>query len=110
MENLSIPVILGCDYLVNNGFVLNFKQGIFHRAEYPSQVLQLQPAESTSCQMITIGDDCPQAILTRCKDPSPTKEDTPSDVHSNLIPVLEFKEFFHDSYVRMWVKPKSQSN
>jgi len=78
VEHLSTPVILGYDYLVNNGFVLNFKQGIFHKEEYPSQVLQLQPAESTLCHMINIDDDCPQTIPIRC-NPSPTTQDMPSD-------------------------------
>ena len=38
VECLSTPVILGCDYLTDNGFVLRFKQGTFHRAENPDQL------------------------------------------------------------------------
>jgi len=54
VEHLSTPVILGCDYLTNNGFVLNFKQKTFYRAEYPDQPLKLWPAKSASCHVITI--------------------------------------------------------
>ena len=95
VEHLSTPIILGCDYLANNGFVLDFQQGTFHRAENPEQMLQLLPAESTSCHKITVDDDCPQAIPTKCKDHSSKIEDMPSDVHPSLTPVLEeFKELF----------------
>ena len=45
VENLSTPVILGYDYLTDNGFVLHFKLGTFHRAETPNQKLKLLPAE-----------------------------------------------------------------
>ena len=89
VEHLSTPVILGCDYLTTNGFILNFKQGTFHRAENPMQKLQLLPAVSTLCHLITMDDDCPQAIPTICRDHSSTTEDMPSDVHPSLTPVLE---------------------
>ena len=46
LDHLSTPVILGCDYLTTNGFIFNFKQDTFHRAENPTQMLQLLPAES----------------------------------------------------------------
>ena len=95
VEHLSMPVILGCDYLTNNGFVLNFKQKTFYRAEYPDQSLKLWPAKSASCHVITIDEDCPQAIPTKCKDHDPVTEDMPKDVHPSLLPVLEeFKELF----------------
>lgn len=70
VEHLSTPVTLGCDYLTTNGFIiiLNFKQGTFHRAENPMQRLQLLLAEFTSCHLITMDDDYPQAIPTTCND------------------------------------------
>ena len=95
VEHLSTPAILGCDNLANNGFVLDFQQGTFHRAENPEQMLQLLSAESTSCHSITADDDCPQAIPTKCKDHSSKIEDMPSDIHPSLTPVPEeFKELF----------------
>ena len=58
-------------------------------------MLQLLPAESSSCHRITIDDDSPQAIPTKCKDHSSKIEDIPSDVHPSWTPVLEeFKELF----------------
>ena len=66
------------------------------------QTLQLLPAESISCYLITMDDDCPQAIPTTCKDHSSTTADMPSEVHPSLTPALEeFKNSFHNS----WVKP-----
>ena len=95
VDHLLTPVILGCDYLTTNGFILNFKQGTFHRAENLIQMLQLLPAESISCHLITMDDDCPQAIPTTCKGHSSTTADMPSEVHPSLTPVLqEFKELF----------------
>ena len=95
LDHLSTPVILGCDYLTTNGFILNFQQGTFYRAENPTQMLQLLPAESTSCHLIAMDDDCPQAIPTTCKSHSSTTADMPSEVHPSLTPVLqEFKELF----------------
>ena len=59
------------------------------------QMLQLLLAESISCHLITMDDDCPQAIPTTCKDHSSTTANMPSEVHPSLTPVLqEFKELF----------------
>ena len=95
VEHLSTPVVLGCDFLTNNGIVLHFKHGTFHRAEDPDQRLQLLPAEAIPCHLITVDDDCPQAIPTKCRDYDPNTVDMPSDVHPSLKPVLEeFKDLF----------------
>ena len=79
---MSTPVILGCDFLTNNGIVLHFKHGTFHRAD---QKLQLLPAEAIPCHLITVDDDCPQAIPNY----NPNTVDMPSDVHPSLKPALE---------------------
>ena len=34
-----IPAILGCDFLREHGFILNFESGTFYRAGFPKQVL-----------------------------------------------------------------------
>ena len=96
VEHLSTPVILGCDYLTDNGFVLHFKQGVFHRADNPDQKLQLLPAEAAiPCYLVSIDDDCPQAIPTKCQDYGSARIDMPSDIHPSLAPVLdEFKALF----------------
>ena len=65
VEKLSTPVILGCNYLTDNGFVLHFKLGTFHRAETPNQKLKLLPAEAIPCHLITVDNDCPQQAHTQ---------------------------------------------
>ena len=93
VEHLSTPVILGCDYLTDNGFVLHFKQGVFHRTDNPDQKLQLEAA--IPCYLVSIDDDCPQAIPTKCQDYGSARIDMPSDIHPSLAPVLdEFKALF----------------
>ena len=54
---------------------------------------QLMPAETIPCHIVTVDDDCPQAIPTRCQDCS--SADMPSDAHLDLALVLEnFKALF----------------
>ena len=62
--------------------------------------LQLMPAEAILCHVVTVDDDCPQAIPTRCQDCS--SADMPSDVHPDLAPVLEdFKALFSRQIVML---------
>ena len=42
VDHLSVPAILGCDFLREHGFVLNFKSSTFHRADSPHQALPLE--------------------------------------------------------------------
>ena len=69
VDHLSTPVILGCDFLIRNGYVLDFEQCTFYCSKNPEEVLQLQPAQTIPqpLHMITIDDECPQAIPTPCK-------------------------------------------
>ena len=53
------------------------------------QRMQLLSAESPSCHLITMDDDCPQAIPTKHKDHKSTVEAMLNDVHPTLIPLLE---------------------
>ena len=39
VEHLSVPAILGCDFLREHGFVLNFESGTYYRADSPNQAL-----------------------------------------------------------------------
>jgi len=68
VDHLSTPVILGCDFLMNHGYVLDFKRCTFHRAQTPEDVLQLLPTRTTQPpHTITMNDECPEAIPTPCK-------------------------------------------
>ena len=95
VDHLSVPTILGCDFLREHGFVLDFKSNTFHRADSPDQALPLELTEMKSCGAVTIGDDCPQAIPVRCADKNCIQFVMPTDVHPELESVIqEFEELF----------------
>ena len=95
VDHLSTPVILGCDFLINHGYVLDFDHCNFYRTECPDEVLQLQSAQARPCNMITMDDECPQAMPTACKHATSPTVDMPADVHPALTSVLqEFKSLF----------------
>ena len=60
--HVSTPVILGCDFLISHGYVLDFEQCTFYCSKIPKGALLLQPAQTTPLHMITIDDEYPQAI------------------------------------------------
>jgi len=43
VDSLSTPVILGCDFLMGHGYVLDFQQCAFYRSQCPDEILQLRP-------------------------------------------------------------------
>ena len=92
---MSVPAILGCDFLREHGFVLNFESGTYHRADSPDQVLPLHLTELRSCSTVTIDEDCPQAIPVKCNDKDQIQLEMPTDIHPELRPVVqEFEELF----------------
>ena len=95
VEYLSVPAILGCDFLREHGFVLNFESGTYYRADSPDQVLPLHLTELRSCSTVTIDEDCPQAIPVKCNDKDQIQLEMPTDIHPELRPVVqEFEELF----------------
>ena len=60
VDHLSVPAILGCDFLREHGFVLNFESSTYYRADSPNQALPLQVTEWRPCSTITIDEDCPR--------------------------------------------------
>ena len=95
VDHLSVPAILGCDFLREHGFVLNFKSSTFHRADSPHQALPLELTELKSCGAVTIDDDYPQAIPVKCADKNCIQFEMPTDVHPELEAVIqEFEELF----------------
>ena len=95
VEHLSVPAILGCDFLREHGFVLNFESGTYYRVDSPDQVLPLHLTELRSCSTVTIDEDCPQAIPFKCNDKDQIQLEMPTDIHPELRPVVqEFEELF----------------
>ena len=60
VDHLSVPAILGCDFL---GLCSTLHLAhISYRADHPNQALPLQVTELRLCSTITIDEDFPQAI------------------------------------------------
>ena len=64
-----MSIILGCEFLMNHGYVLDFEWCTFHRAQIPEEVLQLLPTKTTPQPLHTITMDdegrFPIAVLSR---------------------------------------------
>ena len=95
VDHLSVPAILGCDFLREHGFVLNFESGTYYRAESPSQTLPLCVTEQRSCSTMTIDEDYPQAIPVKSDSKDQIQLEMPTDVHPELRSVVqEFEGLF----------------
>ena len=87
---------------MGHGYVLDFQQCAFYHSQCPDEILQLRPeckdpshTASRPLHMITIDDECPQAIPAPCKQTSTPTPDMPTNVHPALTPTLqEFKSLF----------------
>ena len=95
VEHLSVPAILGCDFLREHGFVLNFETGTYYRANTPTQVWPLQLTALRSCGTVAIDEDVPQAIPTRCSNQDDDQLEMPTNVHPELMSVVQdFEDLF----------------
>ena len=100
-------------------YVLDFDCCTFHQTEVPDEVLQLQPAQTFSCNMIILDDECPQAIPQHANTLTPPIVDIPANVHPALISVLQdFKIFiaffnrigYHRTHHKHWGSITNQSS
>ena len=89
VEHLSVPAILGCDFLREHGFVLNFETGTYYRANTPTQVLPLQLTALRSYGTVAIDEDVPQAIPTRCSNQDDDQLEMSTNVHPELMSVVQ---------------------
>ena len=93
--HLSVPAILGCDFLRKHKFVLSFESGTYYRVDSQNQALPLQLAELRSCTTITIDEDCPRAILVKCDGKDQIQLEMAIAVHPEPRPVAqEFEELY----------------
>ena len=95
VDHLLIPAILGCDFRSEHRFVLNFKSGIYYRAESPNQALRLCVTEQRSCSTFTIDEVGPQTIPVKCNSKNQIQSEMPTDIYPKLRSVVqEFEELF----------------
>jgi len=71
VDHLSTPIILGCDFLMSHGYVLDFQKCTFYRSQYPDEILQLRPelidpshTIPQPLHIITVDDECPCTLQT----------------------------------------------
>ena len=80
VQQLSVPAILGCDFLSKHGVILDFEQGVFH-TKHTSQVGALLLQRQHSC-MAVLDDEHPQAV------PVPSNTDKPLDMPVDYHPAV----------------------
>ena len=87
VERLSVPVILGCDFLFKNSVILDFGRSTFQCKNSGTQpeMLNLQ-AECLS--MLVLDDDLPQAMPSTVQQSSQIYIDVPQNYHKSLESVL----------------------
>ena len=90
LNEMSSTVILGCDFLMKYNLVIDFSQGVAY-SKTPTLQLRLQPSgnKSSTCNMLTLDDDLPQAIPTTLKNAHVPSFDMPTDVHPALQQLIE---------------------
>ena len=87
VDHLSIPVILGCDFLTKHGVVVDFAHHIFSCSGKPKVGGKLMLSGTNSC-MLVIDTDLPQAIPSKTSVPE-SDSDLPTDNHPSLESVLQ---------------------
>ena len=87
VDRLSVPVILGCDFLTRHGVVIDFDHCTFSCSKNPKVCGKLMLSATNSC-MLVIDSDLPQAIPSKT-NMSETDPDMPTDYHPLLESVLQ---------------------
>ena len=87
VEQLSVPIILGCDFMSKQALVLDLKQGWAYQSGFPENRLHLEPQKTERCNALVIDDELPQALPS--KSTGPDQLDLPSNVHPALEKVIE---------------------
>ena len=87
VDHLSVPVILGCDFLTKHGVVVDFAHCTFSCFRKPKVNGKLMLSRTNSC-MLVIDSDLPQAIPSKANVPE-KDADLPTDYHPSLESVLQ---------------------
>ena len=87
MDNLSAPVILGCDFLFKHGMTLDFGNGTFH-CNHHSAKPEIFESQKKFLNMLVLDDDIPQAVPCSVKNNQQMELDMPQKFHKALESVL----------------------
>jgi len=87
VNDLSTPVILGCDFLSKHGVLLDFSMNMFHCKHSCVQPQRLS-TQTESLNMLVLDDDLLQAVPCPIPQSSQTDADMPENYHPALESVL----------------------
>ena len=87
VEQLSVPVILGCDFMSEQALILDLQGGVVYQSGFLENKLHLELPNTQSCNAIIIDDELPQALPSKSTNSS--QLDMPSDVHPALEQVID---------------------
>ena len=87
VDRLSVPIILGCDFLTRHGVVIDFDHCTFNCSKNPKVCGKLMLSATNSC-MLVIDSDLPQAIPSKT-NMSETDPNMPTDYHPLLESALQ---------------------
>ena len=82
VEQLSVPVILGCDFMSEQALILDLQGGVVYQSGFLENKLHLELPNTQTCNAIIIDDELPQALPSKSTD-------MPSDVHPALEQVID---------------------
>jgi len=85
VQELSVPAILGCDFLTKHGVILNFEQGAY-QAKHASQSGALLLQQPHSC-MVVLDDEYPQTVPTLHN--TDKSLDMPTDYHTAVSHMVQ---------------------
>ena len=87
VDNLLVPVILGCDFLFKHGMTLDFGNGTFH-CNHHSAKPEIFESQKKFLNMLVLDDDIPQAVPCSVKNNQQMELDMPQKFQKALESVL----------------------
>ena len=88
VEQLTVPIILGCDFMFQHALILDLQGGLAYQPGSPGNKLCLELQNTQMCcNALIIDDELPQALPSKSNNPN--QRVLPKDVHPALKQVVE---------------------
>ena len=87
LDNLSTPVILGCDFLTKHNLIMDFSQQTGYHADDPSFMLNMPVKKLNPCNTLTLDHELPQAIPSAVTS-NTLPVDMPTGIHPDLLHII----------------------
>ena len=86
VKQLSVPVILGSDFISQYGLILDIQGGSVYQSGSPDFRLKLDTYTANICDPLVMDNELPQAIP--CRSTDPCQLDLPYNVHPALTQIV----------------------